>query len=292
MALSHRLCSSMYERPDEGIDELPKRVIFLSVEGNITEREYFQFVHKYRETLHIKTIVHIEPLSRGKDTCSDPQSVLRLLEDCVKLQTEGISMTELSEELLRGEQTFPKTQIERYISGELGDRESEDIEDALRMVGIDSNYQKFLSDYKGEDSNDLFAVVIDRDSKCHSERGLKKLFQECREKGYDCYITNPCFEFWLLLHVCDVKNEFAGHFEELRKNEKISNKHTFVSQELSARANHAKSISEQTFRTKYLPNIDTAILRANQFNCFREEDLLTGLGSNLPKLFEKMRDNP
>ena len=38
MAISHRLHSSMYERPDEGADQKPKRIVFLSVEADLLMR--------------------------------------------------------------------------------------------------------------------------------------------------------------------------------------------------------------------------------------------------------------
>ena len=60
--ISYRLKSSMDLRPDEGTNEKPKRIIFLSVEGNVTETKYFTLVQKYREQLGAKSIVYIEVL--------------------------------------------------------------------------------------------------------------------------------------------------------------------------------------------------------------------------------------
>ena len=80
MAISHRLHSPMDVRPDEGANEKPKRIVFLSVEGNDTEKDYFTHVHKYREVLGIQSIVHVETLSRwSSDTQSTPEQVLDLL---------------------------------------------------------------------------------------------------------------------------------------------------------------------------------------------------------------------
>ena len=289
MPISHRLKSSMYDRPDEGLDELPKRIVFLSVEGNLTERDYFHYIHQYRGDLRINSLVHIETLSRGKDTSSDLESIVNLLDDFLALQKHGLSSEEVLSNLLQSGQSFSLTQIEDYLRGRLKGASSEDIEDALRLVGIDLNYQLFLRDFKGEDGRDVFAVVIDRDRGCHSEQGLRQLFQDCNKKGYDCYITNPCFEFWLLLHICDVKSELSGHLADLLENKRISNKHTYVSKRLSDRVNHAKHISENAFITHYLPNIDLAISRAEEFKS-NPEELLTDLGTNLPMLFKKLRE--
>mgnify|MGYP007011901439 FL=1 len=80
MAISHRLHSSMDIRPDDNLEETPKRIIFLSVEGN-TERDYFNFINLYRKEIGIESLVHIETLSKlSRDGKSDPEQVFDLLE--------------------------------------------------------------------------------------------------------------------------------------------------------------------------------------------------------------------
>lgn len=287
MAISHRLRSSMYERPDEEVNEKPKRIVFLSVEGNVTEKNYFDLINKYKEKLGIKSIVHLETLSR-EDTKSDPASVLELLEDTYRIREEGVLLDEVYTAANEQGKGVSREQIRQYLDGELNDENKEKIELLFLLVGIDINYQKYLSEYRGEDTDDIFAVVVDRDYKCHKEPGMKQLIQSCKEKGYNCYITNPCFEFWLLLHVCDVKVLYSDHFDDILENKKVSKKHTYVSRELSNHAGHYKSISEDVFREKYLSNVDIAIKRAGQFETDIEK-LLSDIGSNLPELFKILR---
>lgn len=131
--------------------------------------------------------------------------------------------------------------------------------------------------------------MIDRDQGCHSEQQLKQLLFSCRQSGCACFISNPCFEFWLLLHVSDVKREYAGDLEKLQNNERLSNKHTFISYELSKKAGHTKDISEKKFISSYLPNIDRAILRAKEFEQDADK-LIYKLGTNLPELFKMIRE--
>ena len=52
MTNRYRLSSSTYEREEENKIE-PKKVFFLSVEGNTTEKAYFQGVSSYRKQLGI-----------------------------------------------------------------------------------------------------------------------------------------------------------------------------------------------------------------------------------------------
>lgn len=292
MTISHRLRSPMFERADDGINEEPKRIVFLSVEGSVTEKNYFDCINRYKEAIGVQSVVFIETLART-DTRSDPGSVLQLLEELCALREGGLSADDLYELISETGQTTTKEQIKQYIDNQLEGEDLEGFSDILdtvfRLKGIDLKYQKYLSDFKGENTNDVFGVVIDRDCGSHSEKGMNSLILECKRKGYGCYITNPCFEFWLLMHVCDIKEELKGNYTDIQRNAKVSNKHTFVSNELSKRAGHSKWISDCCFRKHYLPNIDLAIKRSECFET-NEEKLIHRVGTNLPSLFAVLRE--
>ena len=57
-----RLTSTVYEREDESQKVLPEKKIFLSVEGNATEKEYFDGVSKNRTKIGINAEVDVEVL--------------------------------------------------------------------------------------------------------------------------------------------------------------------------------------------------------------------------------------
>ena len=107
-------------------------------------------------------------------------------------------------------------------------------------------------------------------------------------EGTQTEVTNPCFEFWLLLHLCDVKNEYAGHEDELLKNERESNRHTYVSGEVSRLAQHGKRIPVNKFDDYYLPNIPLAIERAVKDFATEFPDILDYLGTNLSELLHEL----
>lgn len=289
MAISHRLHSPMDIRPDTDVNETPKRIVFLSVEGN-TEKDYFSYVQKYRNKLGIETLVHIETLSKlTSDGESDPEQVFDLLNDYLQIRREGILPQDIYSMLNGYSGNFSVDLISKYLNGDLPVKETKILKNAIKMAGVDIDYQKYLSEYKGEDGNDVFAVVIDRDSGSHSEKLLRDLFLQCKEKNCFCYLTNPCFEFWLLLHVSDVWEEYKDRLDEMLINKKISNRHTFVSFELSKRTRHTKHIPENKFVNYYLPNIDLAISRLKEVK--KSEDyLINCIGSNLPELFTLLRE--
>lgn len=282
----------MFERPDNATEK-PKRVIFLSVEGNCTEKQYFTYVNQHREQLGIDSVIRIETLSRlGCDTASDPSSVYNLLQEYRELHENGIIPKEVSDELqTAGITDYSEQFIESYLHGDiqLTKKQKNAFHHALQIVGIDLDYQKYLSECKGIENDDVFAVVIDRDKdESRPPEQLASLIELCKSKGYLFILSNPCFEFWLLLHLCDVKTVYSGNLEDIRNNVPVSARHTYVSKEVWSLAHHAKSISPKVFEENYLPNIKAAIERSGDF-ATDETKLIYEIGTNIPNLFEIMR---
>lgn len=178
MSLPYRLGgNSIFERPNEESLK-PKRIVFLSVEGTKTEVAYFRFVERFRETLGIEAIVHIEVLQKN-DTKSDPDHVLGLLEEYIQFRESRTFKEELEKlELGKYDQQF----IKRYLEDPSGvePRKRNRFEAVLRQERIDLLYLDFLSRYHGEE--DAFGIVIDRDCGSHSAEQMNAVIKKCREK--------------------------------------------------------------------------------------------------------------
>lgn len=283
MSLPYRLgSSSLFVRSNEDTIE-PKRVVFLSAEGTLTEVNYFKYIERYRTQLGIDAIVHIEIL-RKHDTNSDPDNVLALLEEYVNFRDSEMFEKEISSLNL---QNYSSEFIRSYLddASAIPVKKRRKFEATLRDERIDLLYLDFLSKYRGKE--DAFGIVIDRDWRSHSADQMNRVIQKCREKNYLCYITNPCLEFWLLLHVSDVKSEYAETLDKILDNEVDDKNNSFVSNLLHEKTGQRKCIQQKTFERFYLPNIDVAIERAK---CFAPcDELLEKIGSNLGELFDLLR---
>ncbi len=236
-----RLMSSVYEREDDSERVFVEKRIFLSVEGNTTEKEYFDDVSDNRVGLGINAKVDVEVLGRGrKDTNSAPQQVVELLEEYIRLreQNEDDFLEETSNQF---KETYSVDFIKQYLENpeNVPRKQRNAFVTELRKIGFDINYRKYLKKYNRE--LDEFAVLIDRDKDTHSQINMSECINHCKENGYKCYIANPCFEFWLLLHLADIEKEFGNRLDEIKENKKVSKQHTFVSKEVSGRAHHGKS---------------------------------------------------
>lgn len=282
----YRLSASVYERETEEEKIEPQKIIFLSVEGNVTEKEYFEGISVNRKKLGINNRIDVEILKRSRrDTNSAPQQVIELLEEYIQLRELG------REKLI---EDIPEDFVQKYgiefIQSFLDDSESISSRKKnaflteLRQIGYDISYRKYLNTYKKD--LDEFAILIDRDMQTHSEINMLECIRYCQKKGYKCYIVNPCFEFWLLLHLSDVKDEYQEQMDLIKLNPKISGNHTFVSKEVSEKAHHGKG--GINFKKNYLPNVELAIERAKTFES-EEEKLIDNVGCNVWKLLEDMK---
>lgn len=107
---------------------------------------------------------------------------------------------------------------------------------------------------------------------------------KCKEKGFGFYLTNPCFEFWLLLHFDDVKTLDE---EKLLNNPKVSSRRRYTEQELRNRMkNYAKSSYDTTW---FMNRIDIAVENEKDY-CEDENMLEYSIGSRVGMLIEEMRN--
>ena len=282
----YRLTSTVYDREDEAQKIIPEKRVFPSVEGNLTENEYFDGLSKNRVKIGINAKVDVEVLRRGKkDTNSAPQQVIELLEEYVRLreQNEDDILQEVSEQF---KERFSLDFIKQFLENpdKLPKKKRNLFAIELKKIGYDINYRKYLKKYNNE--RDEFAVLIDRDMQTHSESIMSECIKYCRDNGYKCYIANPCFEFWLLMHLADIEAEFGDQLDKIKENKKVSEQHTFVSKEVSDRAHHGKS--GINFAEKYLPYIDKAVIQAKKFSS-DENELVDNIGCNLWKLIEELK---
>lgn len=126
-------------------------------------------------------------------------------------------------------------------------------------------------------TEDEFWMIIDRD-----RWNLEEWLEKCRlEKNFFVALTNPCFEFWLLLHLFDV-TLFAE--EELLINKKLTKKKRFIDQYLNKQLEGGYQKNDIQ-PERFLPHIFRAIEQAKRFE---GNDLLMQLGSDNYKLIEKL----
>jgi hypothetical protein len=153
-----------------------------------------------------------------------------------------------------------------------------------------NDLEKHLQEkYDFRDVFDSCWLVLDREKSEKQRDKILNIFQKVKEKpAYHIALTNPIFEFWLLLHFQDIKKYDST---KLFLNEK--NGRDFITEEL------AKKLPKKTYikkRNKFpkemvtLENIERAVEQEKLFEHQDIEKILDNLGSNIGSLVSKLVD--
>jgi len=133
----------------------------------------------------------------------------------------------------------------------------------------------------GIEASELW-MVVDRDSQNVSKKQLNIIIDKCKSEGYNLALSNPTFEFWLLLHISDLRNY---SIDDLLNNEKVNKTRRFIDKELS---NILKGYNKNNLRfERFEDGINDAIIRAKGMQT-NNDDLIDELGTSVCLLVEKL----
>lgn len=131
---------------------------------------------------------------------------------------------------------------------------------------------------------DELCLIIDRDRKSFHEDQFDEIMKKCNDKKYSLYLSNPCFEFWLLLHL--IEEELSDDEKiKLISNDKISPSVNYIDTKLTELIGftYDKKINFDTYKL----GVRKAIENSKNY----EEELVklkTTLGTNLQNLIGKI----
>ncbi|ATB70010.1 hypothetical protein SJPD1_1905 [Sulfurospirillum diekertiae] len=151
---------------------------------------------------------------------------------------------------------------------------------------IVKNLEEYITNtYDYKNGHDECWLVLDREKVPERKTNILAIVSTCKSKNYNIAITNPTFEFWLLLHLENIEQYDK---EVLFKNDNVNTKRKFIDKELSNRLlgyNKRKGCFPTKIITK--ENIQRALEQEKLFeNEF--EKILDKLGSNVGKLINKI----
>ena len=130
---------------------------------------------------------------------------------------------------------------------------------------------------------DKMCLIVDRDKKSFKEEQYNYVKEECKRKNFKFYVTNPCFEFWLLLHFDEVH---SINREKLLENKRASSKVRYVESELKKYFPYNKNKYNAEL---LIEKIDLAIENEKRF-CEDIEELKDKLGSNIGLLIKELKE--
>jgi hypothetical protein len=131
--------------------------------------------------------------------------------------------------------------------------------------------------------NDELWMIIDTDR----WKNIPNVIAACEElQNMFVAVSNPCFEFWLLLHVKNIEEYSEEELEAILANKKVTNARKYVDTkivEVLGSFNKYKPRPEL-----FLPTIDLAINQAKNLD-IPQENYPGKLGSHIYKLIEKIK---
>jgi len=163
------------------------------------------------------------------------------------------------------------------------------ITEASEPKDVLDNLQRYVEKYDFSKGYDSLWLVCDREkviARKTGRKGLLEVIPLCEEKGYSIALSNPLFEFWLLLHVVDISNYDDN---TLFENGKISSKRRYIDKELSIILDGGYNKKSGKFNREIvsLENVKRAIVQEQLF----ENDLIEivdNLGCNVSLLIKEI----
>jgi hypothetical protein len=294
------------------------RKYYLVYEGTDTEVLYFNAVDTMRENIGINPLIELVPIIRSysEEGWSNPKKILdRIIENLEESKAKCISYETLLNRIM---EFFYETKIittsriqarsiwytmSRFCIENLQKNlfeDVEDIEDTCNLIIEELHKEYELENVISDLSNiikeggltyaegfDRICLIVDRDRESFvstpENNQYEYVVDKCKEKGFELYITNPCFEFWLLLHFDEV---IQVDKNKLLENPKVTAKRRYAEQELRK---IWPGYNKSSYRAEELViNIDKAIENEKQF-CEDIELLENSVGSNLGRLIVNLR---
>ena len=293
---------------------------FLIYEGSDTEVIYFDAVRTMRESIGINPLIELIPIIRSfsEEGWSNPKKILdRVIENLRESKEQFISYESLlnrimdylyetkvittSKVLARNIWKTMLQTCDKKLKKSTEDRVDnietsckiliEDLREEYEVVNIVEDISEIIKDsgLTYEEGFDQICLIVDRDKDSFistpENNQYKYVLDKCNKMGFQFCVTNPCFEFWLLLHFDEV---FELDEEKLLNNFKVTAKRRYAENELRKiwpGYNKSSYHSE-----KLVKNIDKAIENEKKF-CEDIEKLENSVGSNIGRLVQKMRQN-
>ena len=298
-------------------DEVRKKY-FLVYEGAETEDLYFSGVDRNRQKIGINPLIELVPVIRSysEEGWSNPKKILdRVMENLKEYETDSISYETLMNwfmDYLHDEGVLTTSRAEKRSMWQTLEwicNEKLKVSRVDAVVDVEKTCEKlagFFEETAGienviadvpkiirdraityAEGIDKICFVIDRDKDSFVSNPENNQYEyvrkTCQENGFGFYLTNPCFEFWLLLHFDDISDLDE---EELLKNQKVTAKRRYTEQVLRKKmTNYRKSSYDVEW---FIGKIDTAMEDEKQY-CEDEAELEHSVGSRVGMLIRELQ---
>ena len=294
-------------------DEVRQKYFFVFL-GKNTELIYFDAVTELREDLRLNPLIELVPIVRSynEEGWSNPKKMVdRIIQNLEERDSGTVSYETILNwimDYLQSEKIIANNRIlAKYIWKTLEwichekldvllDMSTEDIqpvcERIICLLEKETDLNNLMEDVSAiisygnltyAEGLDKICFIVDRDRKSFTTIQYEYVMEQCRTRNFGLYLTNPCFEFWLLMHFEDI-----GELDEklLLENPLVTSKRRYTEQELRNRLPGYEKARYDALRL--VKNVDNAIKNENKY-CEDLRKLENAVGSNIGLLICEMR---
>ena len=294
-------------------NEVRKKYL-LVYEGKETEAIYFDAVNELKQYISINPLIELIPVIRSysEDGWSNPKKILdRMIRNIEELKS-GVVFYEtllnwimeylqddgplINNRLLSRSYWCMLRQIcEEKLRVSLDDKIDNPevacqkifdiLQEEMKLENVVTDIPRILNNsaLTYSEEIDKICLIVDRDKDSFSTDQYDYVFEQCKMKKFGLYVTNPNFEFWLLMHFDDVTELDQ---DLLLDNPKVTAERRYCENELRKRIPRYKKSKYNAM--ELVKNIEKAIQNESQY-CEDVEKLKDKIGSNIGKLIQEMQ---
>lgn len=291
---------------------------FLVYEGKNTEAIYFDGIIDCRDKIGINPLIELVPVIRSysEEGWSNPKKIYDRMDQNLREAEEGVISYETmlnwlmdyfdDEGLIRNNRTakaimwdtlekIGKYQLHVGLFDQITDLNAACTQ-IIKCLETKPGWSNLVDDIPQIIENkaitfdralDRIFFIIDRDKESFISVPANDQYQyvldKCRENGYGFCISNPCFEFWLLMHFDEVMDLDK---EKLLENPRVSARRRYTEHEL-------RRLLPGYSKSRYsvaplMERLEKAICNEKRFN-EDEDDLRDHIGSRVGLLIEELK---
>lgn len=297
--MSLRTSRQFGSRGPSQTEEPNKKYIFV-FEGEKTEKQYFEGLFNFRDELNIKDLIDIRTLEREDGSRSNQGQVVQSLHESLQavfnIKENRDEVLDRISGILEDLEVSNSEELESIITEILDGNDIEEnlkyLTELIEELGIKSlqltDFIHSLEGLKGlldyDKEIDTVCIIIDRDWQSFKEDQYETVLQICNDNNYKLGITNPCIEFWLLLHINDCTRY---DMERVKLNKRISKSKSsrkYVESLLAKEISYKKNkLNFEVFK----PGIREAIEREKLY-CENPTLLKDNVGSSIGTIIQSL----
>ena len=295
-----------------------QRKYFLICEGDATEVQYFDGINNNKARLGIDKLIDIRPVLRSYNEMgwTNPKKLLDRFIECYDDENDGALSVGLftgrivdflEEDGLFVNSVYTQEMIYSILIRWFATKKSLSVDDDItdieevseevrrllkRELKIEKSVEGISAYLKRqnityEEGFDKICLIVDRDKSSFVSNPYNDQFEyvkeTCHERGFGFYLTNPCFEFWLLMHFDEV---FEYDKEVVAENPKVSNKTRYLENELRK---FIPGYKKSRIRFDLLRDRVWKAIENERHFCEDIEGLKSNVGSNIGLLLEEIK---